>query len=124
MGRNNADFHGYDISYEGPIYSSLYGDAPDNLVHSVRARHPEDSDVGHFYWHPKTGEIKDVLVSGEHQGKGIATRMYEVAQETAKTQGLPMPKHSRSRTRGGDAWARAVGGSLPPLKGGVFHGEE
>jgi GNAT superfamily N-acetyltransferase len=124
MGRNNADFHGYEISYEGPIYSSLYGDAPDHIVHSIRAKHPEHSDVGHLYWHPNTGEIKDLLVHGEHEGKGIATKMYEVAQEAAQQNGLPAPKHSSSRTRGGDAWARTVGGALPPLKGGVFHGEE
>lgn len=124
MGRNNADFNGYNVSYEGPIYSSLYGDAPDHLVHSVRARHPDSGDVGHLYWHPGTGEIKDLLVSGEHEGKGLATRMYEVANDTARQQDLPMPKHSQSRTRGGDAWARTVGGDLPPLKGGTFHGEE
>lgn len=123
MGRNNADFNGYDISYEGPLYSSLYGDAPENIVHSIRARHPEDSDVGHLYWHPVTGEIRDLLVSDDHQGKGIATRMYQVAQETAKAQGLPMPQHSPKRTRSGNAWAKKVGGSLPPLKGNRFHGE-
>ena len=123
MGRNNADFNGYTVSYEGPIYSSLYGDAPDYQVHSVRARHPEDSDAGHLYWHPKTGEIKDVLVGDDHQGKGLATRMYEVAKDTAETNALPTPKHSKSRTRSGDSWAKKVGGKLPPLKDGPFHGE-
>jgi len=121
MGRNNAEFKGYDVSYEGPIYSSLYGSKPDFQVHSVVARHPEEGDVGHFYWHPKTGEIKDILVQGNHGGKGLATQMYRIAQGTSRSEGLPHPEHSPDRTEAGDAWARKVGGALPPLKDGEFH---
>lgn len=125
MGRNNADFNGYDVSYEGPIYSSLYGSAPDFQVHSIRATHPEHGDVGHLYWHPETGEIKDVLVMGEHEGKGIASKMYAVAHSTAaNNKDIPAPAHSSQRTREGDAWAKKVGGALPPLADGKFHGEE
>ena len=114
MTRNNADFHGYDISYQGPIYSSLYGDGQNSEVLSVTAKHPDHGEVGHFYWHPRTGKIRDVLVMGEHQGKGIATQMYKVAQQTASTtKGVPTPKHSQDRTDAGDKWARTVGGALP-----------
>lgn len=114
MTRNNADFHGYNISYEGPIYSSLYGDGQNSETLSVRATHPEHGDVGHLYWHPRTGIIRDVLVMGQHQGKGIATQMLRVAQQTAEsTKGVPMPKHSQDRTDAGDAWAKSVGGKLP-----------
>ena len=121
MGRNNAEFRGYDVSYEGPIYSSLYGSEPDFHVHSVVARHPEEGDVGHFYWHPQSGEIKDVLVQGGHEGKGLATQMYHIAKATSKSQSLPSPKHSATRTQAGDAWAKKVGGVIPPLKDGEFH---
>lgn len=108
-------FGGYKVSYEGPIYSSLYGSAPDNLVHSVRATHPDHGDVGHFYWHPQTGEIKDVLVMGEHEGKGLASQMFRTAQQTAASNPkVPTPRHSADRTDEGDAWARKVGGALPP----------
>ena len=121
MGRNTSDFNGYNVSYEGPIYSSLYGSSPNFEVHSITARHSDHGQVGHFYWHPKTGEIKDVLVNGEHEGRGIATQMYKVAQQTSKSEGLPAPKHSSKRTKAGDAWAKRVGGHLPPLKDGEFH---
>jgi hypothetical protein len=114
MGRNNSDFNGYNISYEGPIYSSLYGDGKNSETLSVRAKHPEHGDVGHLYWHPRTGKIRDVLVQGEHQGKGIATQMYRVAQQTSEsTKGVPSPKHSQDRTDAGDAWAKKVGGPRP-----------
>ena len=115
MPRNNANFNGYHVSYEGPIYSSLYGTAPDYLVHSISASHPDHGHVGHLYWHPETGEIKDVLVMGDHEGKGIASHMYNIAKQTAsQDSSVPEPIHSADRTDAGDAWARKVGGALPP----------
>ena len=112
----SIEHNGYNISYEGPIYSSLYGDSKSETL-SIRASHPEHGDVGHLYWHPRTGTIKDVLVSGEHQGKGIATQMYSQAQQAAQTvRGVPQPKHSQDRTDAGDAWAKKVGGRLPRRK--------
>ena len=125
MGRSNSEFGGYKVGYEGPIYSSLYGDAPDYQVHSVRVTHPKHGDVGHLYWHPQTGEIKDLLVHPEHQRLGLATQMFDKAQQTAAEKAnVPAPKHSSTRTRAGDAWARSVGGALPPLKGGRFHHDD
>jgi GNAT superfamily N-acetyltransferase len=124
VGRSNEEFGGYKVHYEGPIYSSLYGDAPDHQVHSVRVTHPKHSDVGHLYWHPQTGEIKDLLVQPDHQGQGLATKMFQVAQQTAATNNLPAPKHSSTRTRAGDSWAKKVGGAIPPLKDGRFHHDD
>lgn len=104
----------YKVEYEGPIYSSLYGDGQNSETLSVRASHPEHGEVGHLYWHPRTGTIRDVLVLGEHQGKGVATKMYQKAQEVAATtKKVPAPKHSQDRTDAGDAWAKKVGGKLP-----------
>ena len=110
----DIEHNGYSISYQGPIYSTLYGDGQNNSTLSVRATHPEHGEVGHLYWHPRTGTIRDVLVSGEHQGQGIATQMYRMAQRAAATvKRVPQPKHSQDRTDAGDAWAKAVGGRLP-----------
>lgn len=112
-----VEHDGYNISYEGPIYSSLYGDGQNSETLSVRASHPEHGDVGHLYWHPRTGTIRDALVMGEHQGRGVGTQMYKMAQQTAETvRGVPAPKHSQDRTDAGDAWARKVGGALPRRK--------
>src|SRR6056297_1254004 len=117
MGRNTSDFNGYKVTYEGKIYSSMYGTGSNPEVHALNVRHPDHGEVGHFYWHPKSGEIKDVLVMGGHEGKGIATKMYHVANQVSKSEGIPQPKHSSKRTQAGDAWAKSVGGSIPPLKG-------
>lgn len=112
-----VEHEGYNISYEGPIYSSLYGDGQNSETLSVRATHPEHGDVGHLYWHPRTGKIRDVLVSGDHQGKGVGTQMYNMAQKSAETVArVPKPQHSADRTDAGDAWAKKVGGSLPRRK--------
>ena len=114
MEPRDGQLDGYKVSYEGPIYSSLYGDGQNSETLSVRATHPDHGDVGHLYWHPRTGTIRDVLVMGEHQGKGIATQMFKTAQETAATtRGVPAPKHSQDRTDAGDAWAKKVGGRVP-----------
>jgi hypothetical protein len=47
--------------------------------------------------------------------------MYKVAQSASKSEGLPVPEHSPVRTKAGDAWAKKVGGKVPPLKEGRFH---
>lgn len=117
--KNQLD--GYKIKYEGPIYSSLYGDGKNSEVLAVSAHHPEQGQIGHLYWHPRTGKIRDVLVTGEHQGKGIATEMFKTAQNTAATtKKVPTPKHSQDRTDAGEAWAKAVGGPRP-RRSGRFH---
>jgi GNAT superfamily N-acetyltransferase len=118
---DGIEHNGYNISYEGPIYSSLYGDGQHSETLSVRASHPEHGDVGHLYWHPRTGTIKDVLVHGDHQGQGIATQMYNLAHRVAATtRGVPKPQHSQDRTDAGDSWAKKVGGRLPRRKKDIY----
>jgi hypothetical protein len=53
--------------------------------------------------------IKSVDVSERWQHKGMATQMFRAAQGI--TPGL---SHSNNRTEKGNAWAKAVGGPLPP----------
>ena len=121
MEPKDTQFKGYTVAYKGPIYSSLYGDGQNSETLSVSASHPDHGEVGHLYWHPRTGTIRDVLVTGEHQGKGIATQMYKTAQEVAATtKKVPAPKHSQDRTDAGEAWAKAVGGRRP-RRSGRYH---
>ena len=103
MGRNNADFHGYTFSYEGP--AGPYHD------HSVNAQHPESGElIGHLRWDSEHGEISDVEVDTEHQRKGVASGLLNYARRVSQEQGFPEPVHSNLRTHAGDAWARSVGG--------------
>ena len=61
-------------------------------------------------WHHKTGEIKGTYTVPEQQRRGVATSLFQQAHG----QGVVKPKHSSFRTNSGDAWARSMGGRLPP----------
>jgi hypothetical protein len=66
-------------------------------------------------WNAK--EISNIGVSADQQRRGVATGMYQHAQQLAATNArIPAPKHSADRTTAGDAWARSVGGRLPRKK--------
>lgn len=78
--------------------------------HIIEAHHPDDGRVGYMQWMGAAPHaIHWMEVSPEHQRKGLASAMWNWAQDNAR----PKPKHSRQRTDKGDAWARSVGGPLP-----------
>lgn len=64
-----------------------------------------------------TGEIANVEVASRTRRQGLATAMYRFANDIAESSEgrIPAPEHSEARTKAGDAWARAVGGYLPPI---------
>lgn len=76
-------------------------------------------DPGHrpmssMSWHHKTGEIKGVYTTPEHQRQGVASSLYQKGHEiAAETRGVPKPRHSAFRTASGEAWSKAVGGRRP-----------
>ena len=72
--------------------------------------------VGYMEMHPETGTIYDISVRDEHQRKGIATAMWDLAHSIhqAMPDKYPKPVHSDVRSHDGDKWAEAVGGDLPP----------
>jgi ribosomal protein S18 acetylase RimI-like enzyme len=94
---NEQQFAGYSLRYEPAAY-------PD--PHRIKALDPEGTPVATLAWDSK--QIKNVEVDSAHQGKGLATAMWDMGQEIK-----PRPKHSRDRTDAGDAWAKKVGGPLP-----------
>jgi len=70
--------------------------------------------VGHIEWHPKSGRVMGVEVAPEHRRKGIATHLWRAAiRQAADSRSVKKPIHSSDRTDAGDAWARAIGGTLP-----------
>lgn len=78
--------------------------------HVIEAHHPEDGRVGRMEWMGRPPyAIHNITVEPEHQRRGLATAMWNWAQENAR----PKPRHSEQRTDAGDAWARSVGGRLP-----------
>ena len=70
-------------------------------------------DLAYLDWEP-SGELYYIKVPAEHRRQGIATRLWESAQEHAKRSGLPSLTHSEYRTNEGDAWAESLGEKLPP----------
>lgn len=98
----------------GPMFKDYVlrftpGDVETEEPHTVEA-YSDATKVGYLDWHAEHGEIEDVDVLPEHQRKGIATAMYQRAQEVARTQNLVEPVHSNLRSPSGDAWAQRVGG--------------
>lgn len=85
-------------------------------LHTIEARDSSGSYLGHMDWYKRTGEISNLNVIGRVQGLGVATSMHEKATKLAADTGIKAPQHSRHRTDKGDAWARKVGGNVPPRK--------
>jgi hypothetical protein len=83
-------------------------------LHSMTARNSEGTYLGFIDWHKKTGKIENINVSGRYRGLGLATGLLEESTKLSARTGIKSPEHSRHRTDKGDAWARKVGGPLPP----------
>lgn len=81
--------------------------------HKVVAR-AGDQQIGQMEWHMKTGRVLGIEVDEAHQRQGVATGMWNAAHDAARqTRSVVKPKHSAERTDAGDAWVKAVGGSVP-----------
>ena len=70
--------------------------------------------VGTLQWHPKTGDVNWVRTHQDYRGLGVATTMWEKANKLSADTGIKAPKHSKHRTEEGEAWAKQVGGEMPP----------
>ena len=78
---------------------------------------PGHRPIASFSWHHKTGEVRGLFTEKEHQRQGIATSMWHEANRIAgETRGVTAPRHSADRTDAGDAWARSLGGRVPPRR--------
>ena len=75
--------------------------------HTLRASTGNGRLLGIMSW--KNGMVGSVSVKENWQRQGMASQMWQRASEI--TPGL---SHSGNRTDDGDAWARKVGGPLPP----------
>jgi len=60
------------------------------------------------------GTISHIEIHPEKRRLGLATKLYKFGHDLSEEiPSIPAPKHSESRTASGDAWAHAVGGSMP-----------
>ena len=64
------------------------------------------------------GEVLGLETHPKMRRQGLASELWHAAQQHAEgTPGVPMPQHSRLRTRAGEAWAKKVGGVVPERSG-------
>jgi GNAT superfamily N-acetyltransferase len=59
------------------------------------------------------GKVQAVETHPQYRRQGLAKKLWGIAQENT-AQGAPAPQHSSTRTRAGEAWAKKVGGEVPP----------
>ena len=62
------------------------------------------------------GKVQAVETHPKYRRQGLAKKLWGIAQENT-AQGAPAPSHSAMRTRSGEAWAKKVGGEVPPRSG-------
>ena len=101
---NNSQF-GYSLSHSEGKY-----------LHQVTARTTDGDFVGTMDWNKRSGRVFDIQVHPDHRRQGLASHMWDLAQQVSKEARTPAPQHSPERTPDGDAWAKAVGGKLPAVK--------
>ena len=59
------------------------------------------------------GVVQGVETHSEHRRQGLARKLWDYAKASSDI-GIPEPKHSSARTKEGEAWAKKIGGELPP----------
>ena len=82
-------------------------------THRIRAV-KDDEVVGEMEWASRGGYLANITVSEDFQRKGIATKMWKLGNRLSVEHGVSAPRHTPYRSESGDAWARKVGGELPP----------
>lgn len=65
------------------------------------------------------GEVNAVETHPKYRRQGLAKKLWDIANTNAE-QGAPAPVHSGTRTRAGEAWAKKVGGEVPPRTGDLL----
>jgi GNAT superfamily N-acetyltransferase len=111
-----AHSHEYSFTYAGDMQG----------FHTVNATHIATGDwVGNLDWGGQskhgmnyrdgdTSRIRDVYVDEEHRQKGLATAMFNYANQLSqKHAAIPSPEHSPHRTDMGDNWAHSTGHFVP-----------
>lgn len=101
-----------NLSKQFKDYTLKFKPAPedDNMAnHKIIAQY-KGRRVGRMEWDIGTGDIQGINVQPSHRRKGIATAMWNLAQDiTGNNVG-----HSPVRSDEGDVWAKSVGGDIPP----------
>jgi hypothetical protein len=93
---------------DGLVYRTLF-DSDGGITTAVK---PGQGQLGTLTW-LKDGRIGDIHVTASAQGKGIGSEMWRQAQQATGGK----LRHHANRTDAGEAFARKVGGHIPPRSG-------
>jgi len=88
------------------VYEALNPDAPAIRIGSITL-HDDGCTIAKIQWNHDTGEVIDLFVKSAYRREGWATRLFRFAQAGYDV------KHSKQRTRDGQAWALSLGEELP-----------
>jgi hypothetical protein len=122
----NEDFEAGKASAQGVSPSNLFGTkwvmtgGPSGVT--AISSNPIGGETHAFAGKKNVGkliELRDkvhnIRVNTDYQRKGVATQLLRTANFERGRQGNSGPiGHGEIRTPSGDAWAKAVGGELPP----------
>ena len=82
-------------------------------MHHIDAHDQDGAMVGSLDWNKRSKRVMNINVSTRLRRQGVASNMWDLANQVAKEKGQVGPQHSFDRTDLGDAWANSVGGRLP-----------
>ena len=82
-------------------------------MHHIDAYDQDGNMVGSLDWNKRSKRVMNINVSTRLRRQGVASNMWDLANQVAKEKGQVGPQHSFERTDLGDAWAKSVGGRLP-----------
>ena len=124
--QNSHQNHMIDRHSDKPT-AEVWQSSPDHVVEyhpNLTRNHPnfyllKDRKSNRFLSNMVTdhdGEVTGLETHPKMRRQGLAAELWHAAQQHAETTpGVPTPYHSRQRTRAGDAWAKKVGGEVPPV---------
>jgi GNAT superfamily N-acetyltransferase len=106
------------MSADDHLSGIQFGHSENELNHQIWATNHRGEEIGHLHWSKEEREADDpeeytgdpgvismIEVHPDYRRKGIATAMFNQAQQYR-----PKPLHSDDRSYEGDQWARKVGG--------------
>jgi ribosomal protein S18 acetylase RimI-like enzyme len=71
-----------------------------------------DGDLAFIDWEP-SGDLYFIKTPVQHRRKGIASKLWQAANDFAASNNLPNLAHSEYRTDEGEAWAQSMTSELP-----------
>ena len=85
-------------------YDLIFNKGDEKGSHMVEAYVGKTGTIGHLEWGAQTGKVLNVQVDPEHQRKGLATAMWNMANNAEVTK----PVHSLGLSTSGALWKKSL----------------